>query len=79
MNWPGDQARGYSPCYRLPGRHPGPGGREGRDWAVRPAGGGGGQLELRNEEKSGSCQRLIVVQKWLALLIGSLSLPNFRC
>ena len=79
MNWPGDQARGYSPSYRSPGRHPGPGGRGGRDQAVWPAGGGGGQLGLRNEEKSGSCQRLIVVQKWLALLIGSLSLPNFRC
>ena len=75
----GRSGTGYGPSYRSPGRHPGPGGRGGRDRAVRPAGGGGGQLELRNEEKSGSCQRLIVVQKWLALLIGSLSLPNFRC
>ena len=77
MNWPGDQARATAQATVPPAATPG--GRGGRDRAVRPAGGGAGQLELRNEEKSGSCQRLIVVQKWLALLIGSLSLPNFRC
>ena len=76
MNWPGDQTRATAQATVLPAA---------TTPALAAAGaviglcGGGGQLELRNEEKSGSCQRLIVVQKWLALLIGSLSLPNFRC